>query len=298
MDARAGDARGTDDAKDSSHPRSDAPSDAPVDMGMDAGHDAGEDAKRDAATDAKRDVAADANADVVTDASGDVVTDATLEGGEAGPPSLCNPTFLFCDGFENGLSTWSQVYESGGAPSVDSTHVYRGTYALHAHIDPVVEAGATAYAEVQQIQAWPTHVFTRIFVYQPSPHPATPSGLLDLLAGSAPYSGIELLTDPPSGGIGKKTYNEADAEAWTSEAGAITLDEWVCFELEEDVAAGTSHLYMNDVEVTDMARTSLGLSSLGILGVGLSFLTPDVQPGEDLWIDEVAVNTTRITCAK
>jgi hypothetical protein len=75
------------------------------------------------------------------------------------------------------------------------------------------------------------------------------------------------------------------------------MGQWVCFELEVDVNAGTSHLYMNDNEVTDVAKTNLGLSPLGILGVGLSFYMPSAQGAQDVWIDEVAVDGTRIGCA-
>jgi hypothetical protein len=64
-----------------------------------------------------------------------------------------------------------------------------------------------------------------------------------------------------------------------------------------DVSAGTSHLYMNDSEVTDVAKTNLGLQSLGVLGVGLSFFMPNAQGAQDVWIDEVAVDGTRIGCA-
>lgn len=297
------------DASDASRPHKDARADtgadagsdsaadvgADVDAGVDAGADAGVDAGADAEAEAGLDAAPDALPDVVMT---DAIADAPVEAGEAAPPSLCNPTFLFCDGFEMGLATWTQIYASGGAPSVDSTHVYRGSYALHAHVDPVVEAGATAYAYLQQVQTWPSHVFTRIFAYQPSPHAPSPSAILDMVGGAAPYAGIELLTDPPAGGLGMKTYNTGADQAWQSEAGAIALDKWVCFELEVDVTAGTSHLYMNDTEVTDLAQTSLGLSSLGILGVGLSYYLPSVQGAQDTWIDEVAVNGTRIGCAK
>jgi len=211
-------------------------------------------------------------------------------------PSLCNSNFLFCDGFENGMEKWSQTYASGGTPTIDSTHVYRGGHALHAHVDSVA-ADASAYADVQRIQSWPSHVFTRLFVYQPSPHPPSPSGVLDLLEPSTPYPGIELLTDPPSGTLGMKTYSTGQDQVWQSDRGTISMDHWTCFELEVDVNAGTSHLYMNDSEVTDVAKTNLGLQSLGILGVGLSFFMPSAQGAQDVWIDEVAVNGTRIGCA-
>jgi hypothetical protein len=93
-----------------------------------------------------------------------------------------------------------------------------------------------------------------------------------------------------------KTYGTGHDLAWKSSADASTND-WVCFELEVDTVAGTSHVYMNGNEATDLAQTNLMLPQLGILGVGLSFYLPNVQGAQDGWIDEVAVNDTRIGCA-
>ncbi len=247
---------------------------------------------------------ADAAADsaVAQDAANDRATDAGLAdgGGEAGNSSLCGASsFLFCDGFEHsgGLLNWSQTYASGGIPTADTTHVYRGSYALHAHIDAIAGPDASAYAQVQQVQAWPAHVFVRYFAYQPSPHPTSPSGLVDLLQAASPYPGLEMLTDPPSGGLAMKTYSTAHDQAWASDGGVMTPDQWVCIELEVDTGAGTSHLYMNDVEVADLAGSNLALPQLGILGVGLNFFQSSAQGAQDAWIDEVAVNGTRIGCA-
>jgi hypothetical protein len=212
-------------------------------------------------------------------------------------PSLCSAAFLFCDGFEQGYTHWSQTYVSGATVTTDSTHVYRGAHALHAHVDPVADAGATAYGYVQQIQSWPAHFFARLFVYQPSPPPGSPVGLIDMLQQFSPYAGIELLTDPPPGGLAMKTYATSQDQAWQSDAGATATDEWACVELEVDTTAETSHVYVNGTEVAGLAKTSLSLPPLGILGVGLSFYLPGVQGAQDGWIDEVAVNGTRIGCA-
>jgi hypothetical protein len=219
------------------------------------------------------------------------------DAGDGGASTCGDGGYLFCDGFEDGFTHWTQTYVSGGTATVDSTHVYQGTHALHAHVDPVTDAGASAYAYVQQIQTWPTHVFARFFAYQPSPLPPSPVAILDMVQEFSPYAGIELLTDPPSGGLAMKTYNTAADQAWMSDSGATTTDVWTCFELEVDTVGETSHLYLNGTEVTDLAQTSLALPALGILGVGLSFYLPSVQEAEDTWIDDVAVNGARIGCS-
>jgi hypothetical protein len=211
--------------------------------------------------------------------------------------SPCSAGALYCDGFEQGLTHWTQTFTSGGAVTVDSTHVHGGTHALHAHVDSVTDAGE-AYAYVQQIQPWPTHVFARVFVYQPSPFPNSPAGLFDLLQELSPYAGIEVLTDPPCGGLAMKTYGTGQDQAWSSNTGLSEGDSWSCLELEVDTSAEqTSHLYLNGTEVTDLTQANLGLPQLGIFGVGLSFYLPSPQGSQDAWIDDVVVSGARIGCA-
>jgi hypothetical protein len=92
------------------------------------------------------------------------------------------------------------------------------------------------------------------------------------------------------------TFSTGEDQTWESDGGVMPMDQWVCFELDLDTLSETSLLYVNDVEVTDMSRGLLDLPQLGILGVGLTFNLPNVQPAQDAWIDEVAVSTSRIGC--
>jgi hypothetical protein len=210
------------------------------------------------------------------------------EAGESGPPSLCPGTFLFCDGFEQNLTNWSEVQSSGGQVYVDSVHVYRGAKALHANLYAVAEAGtqAWAYASKYGTQPWPTHVFTRLFAYVPSPSP------------SSPYAGLELRVLPSNAALAMETFDTNADKSWQSADASAPLDQWVCFEVEADTNAETSHLYMNDVEVTDLAQSGLALMQLGITNVGLTLPSGNVEPARDAWIDEVAVDSARIGCAR
>jgi hypothetical protein len=224
--------------------------------------------------------------------------------GEGGVSLCSGGGFLFCDGFEDTTlsDNWSQPqYGNAPAPQADSVHYYRGTHALHARTYAIVEAGVPAYSTVQKLAssgAWPSHFFTRLFVYQPSPSPPSPEGLLDLLNAGSPYPGIELLSNP-SGGLATFTYNTSKNQSWNSDAGGLPLDAWVCFEVEVDTFNGVSHVYMNDGEITALAGKNLALPALGNVSVGMSFFSPTAGQGQqDAWIDEVAVSTSRIGCSK
>jgi hypothetical protein len=259
------------------------------------GSDSGADSSVSHGSEAGSDTGADSSVDSGT-------ADSMVPLGEGGP-SLCNHggAFLFCDGFEdtNLSDNWSQPsYGNAPPPQADSVHYYRGTHALHARTYAVADAGTSAYSTVQKLASsgWPAHVFTRLFVYQPSPNPPSPEGFLDLINTSSPYAGIELLSNP-SGGLATFTYNTSKDQGWTSDAG-LPLDEWVCFEVEVDTFNSVSHVYMNDVEMTALAGTKLALPALGNVSVGMSFFSAAAGQGqEDAWIDEVAVSTSRIGCS-
>jgi hypothetical protein len=216
--------------------------------------------------------------------------DAETDGGDCGP-------YVFCDGFERGFVNWSSRDISGGTLTIDSAHVYRGAYALHAHVDAVVEAGATAAALIHRFQEWPTHLFARFFAYQPSPRAPSQANYADLVGLSSPYSGVALSIDPPGGDLAMNTFSTGLDQVWESDAGVMAMDQWVCFEVDVDTLSETSHLYVNDVEVADMSEGMLALPGLGNLGVGLSFYLPNTQSFQDAWIDEVAVSASRIGCA-
>jgi hypothetical protein len=250
-------------------------------------------------------------ADVAPPRVGDSgAVDAAIEAGlldsaagapESSPPvdgaSLCDKeNFIFCDGFEEGLTRWTGISASEGSPSADGIHVYRGKKALHAYVDPISANGATQYAYAQwyRPQPLPSQFFTRFFAYVPSPMAPSPAGLINIMQNGGAYGGIELLL-APTAALSVKTYNTGSDQAWQS-ATTSTLGDWVCFEIEIDVEAQTVHVYMNDAEVADLMMADLALPELGLVGVGLGYYEAKVQASEDAWIDEVAVNGTRIGC--
>jgi hypothetical protein len=222
-----------------------------------------------------------------------------------GGPSLCTDggAFLFCDGFEDTKlsDNWTQpIYGNAPPPQSDSVHYYRGTHALHARTYAAVDAGVATYSMIHKIASsgtWGSHFFTRFFVYQPSPDPPAPETVLDLVGASDPYAGMSLVSNP-SGGFAAFTFNTSMDHGWTSDAGGLPLDQWVCFEVEVDTFNSVWHMYMSDVEITALAGSNLGLSSLGNVIVGMGFYSPVAgQAQNDAWIDEVAVSTSRIGCS-
>jgi hypothetical protein len=220
----------------------------------------------------------------------------TFDAPQGGGASRCvTAGLLFCDGFEFGLGLWAPQLTGGGV-APDPTRAYRGSFSLHARVDPVSQAGSVQ-AAVQHFQMLPADVFVRVFVYQPSPFPPSSPALLDVLAGSSPYAGVQLRGQAP-GVIAASAYN-GPTDDWQS-ATPMPLDQWTCLEIESDGPSQTFRAWLDDVPLADMTLTFASpLPPLGILQVGLGYFTPNVpQAATDVWIDEVAVDGSRIGCAK
>lgn len=220
------------------------------------------------------------------------VFDAPLGGG----PSRCLAAgVLFCDGFEFGLGLWTPQL-TGGQAAPDTTRAYRGTFSLHAHVDAVSQSGPVKAVE-QHYQSLPADVFVRMFVYLPSPFPPSSPAFVDVLGGSSPYAGVQLRGQPP-GVVAATAYN-GPTDDWQS-ATPMPLDQWTCLEIESDGPSQTFRAWLDDVPLTDLTLTfPSALPPLGTVQVGLGYFTPSVPQGaSDVWIDEVAVDGSRIGCAK
>jgi hypothetical protein len=297
---------------------------AEIDVGIDttqAASDGAADATQ-SATDAGTEAAAEGGPSTVTDAAADVTLDAGQEAGLDGasdalvsatdvvsdastdspvaPPSLCpGSTFLFCDGFEQDILTdWTDLTTVNGEARRDSVHVYRGQYALHMTTYPVTEAGTFGCSRVQKYGSnpYPTHFFTRMFYYMPSPVPTSQFFMAELLQNGDPYSLLELhVTNGLFGELTWATTDGSTNQGWETDAG-LPLDQWVCIEIEVDTIAETQHVYLNDTEVTPLARGDLALPQLGNVQLGLSFGNPAPQPTVEAWMDEVVIDTARVGC--
>jgi hypothetical protein len=221
---------------------------------------------------------------------------ATFDAPPGGGPSRClSAGVLFCDGFEFGAGLWTPQL-AGGQAAPDTTRAYRGTFSLHAHVDAVSQGGPVQAAE-QHFQVLPADVFVRLFVYVPSPFPPSSPALLNVLSGAPPNAGVQLRGQPP-GVLAATAYN-GPTDDWQSVT-PMPLDQWTCLELESDGPNQTFHAWLDDVPLSDLTLTFASpLPTLGIVEVGLGFFAPTVpQAASDVWIDEVAVDASRIGCAK
>jgi hypothetical protein len=228
--------------------------------------------------------------------------DAGAAVGEAGADSLCATAgMLFCDGFENGSGAWT-VGTTRGTVAIDSSRAFRGAHSLHAQTDAVTDNSqpmlGAGYGHVFT-PAPPFPLFVRMFVYMPAPVPPSVGAFVNVLQSIPPYAGMQLNVRPPGGYLGGTGYNGLDSD-WSAANDVVPADAWTCVETEIDgPPSNIVHVFVSDVELTAMREgLPVNVPPLGLLQVGLAYYAANAQPAADLWIDEVAVDGTRVGCSR
>ena len=240
-----------------------------------------------------------------------------------GKASLCTPsTFTLCDGFETATSApdaalWQVLTQSPmDTVSLDTTRAARGRNSLHFH------TANTGYerAMVTTTKIFPAQnntFYGRAFVWIAGP---MPQAHFTLFTAEGLLPGKTTATQLRYGGqfgiyianyIGDDEYQHAAVwkdGAWT-DAAQVPTDRWVCMEW----------LYKGDSNEMDLWQDGVEISKVHIIGES----TDDCCKGKvwqappydtmalgwevytnidseisayDIWMDEVAMNTTRIGC--
>ena len=242
-------------------------------------------------------------------------------GGSAGMggPSLCaTGRYIVCEGFETtavGNNAAPVGWARAGAVDViaDAGNVYRGAHAMRIDAAPsgprrITLAGAP-------VAALGGSHWGRIFYKVQTPAPKPSSGVVHstLVAGAAvsPVSGnIEVRvvdTVEDTTGHHQFLYNvqpDTRAEFGTGSAYDWTYDgKWHCAEWHVDYATQSYHFYFDGSELTSIAITNgagnFTNSEIPAVFNSLSVGWNNYQtstPGFVAWIDEVAMDLSRIGC--
>jgi hypothetical protein len=219
----------------------------------------------------------------------------TLDAGftDAGPSMCDTGAFFFCDGFENGLAKWSTDLSDDGTVTTDSANVYRGRFALHAHL-PATTAGASPAADVNRTETWPPHLYARVWAYLPAPLPQTATNLMTFVQSGI---GVTLFVTGGEGRLATVTFgisNKTTQDSTTS----IATDKWNCLELEIDSGSQIVNVSLNGTVLGDLSLSGVDLGTLRILSLGLNYTGASAGPAYDGWLDEVAVNDSAVGCGQ
>lgn len=229
---------------------------------------------------------------------------------------------LLCDGFETGTldtSTWSVT---GQAPTIDGVHTARGSKALHI---ARTGNGASYIKEGKTFPVADDTYFGRVFVwFEKLPVQYTDGGFSyahwTFIAGtgtgaqgeirvSAQYSALKNIfglgtdTGTEDGGSGDWTNRDTDP----GPAGTPTpvpTGQWLCIEWEHAGKTNETHFFWNGTEHPSMATTATHnggngnpfiLPEFTDVWIGWNEYQANDEPFE-MWVDEVAIDTSRIGC--
>jgi hypothetical protein len=209
-----------------------------------------------------------------------------------GDAAACDPSFLFCDGFEETLDAWTPDTLNDGSVAIDPSRAHHGASSLHARL-PADTLDIRAEVFPTQSPSWGRPVYFRFFLLLTSAHqsflpvflleePAPSPSKLFLSAQYAPYLDLDAQSTPDGGQSGNVTQ--------------ISVNSWVCVEIEVDGANAT--LWVNGAarpvtsvsfaEPTENLRMTLGTRANG----------GATDPAYDAWFDDVAVANAQIGCVR
>lgn len=204
-----------------------------------------------------------------------------------------------CEGFETGAlaSRWTPAL-AGATLAIDGNFAYRGTHSLR--VDAPLSAGPTVQAEITEHDTFPaSDFFMRAFLYLPAATPPAPLRVMTPFQTTPPLTGIAFYVVPTSSGFSPRISDSIGHQTYDTLMPSFATDRWVCLEWELLVGTpGQVHVWVDDVEYTDLALRFDTMTSppFGTLAFGL--LRQGAAPAHSLWLDELAVDTQRITCAR
>jgi hypothetical protein len=224
------------------------------------------------------------------------------DGGGTLPPSSCDhpqPAWVYCDGFDGpGLDPGWSPQLSLGHVDIDSSTSYRGAGSAHFTYDVAAsfEDMGSDY-EVARIgrsinKMGPLYI--RVFIRLPA-HTTTVTSKTVWLryihdSGDETGMAMEWLDGNTLNAVanGGNTYDQA--------GGAVSPTAWSCVEWQIPTRMGDTHVWIDDVEVPELAGSNLSFGfQLGFLGLGGDPNVAAFQSAE-LWMDDLVVSTARVGC--
>jgi hypothetical protein len=249
-------------------------------------------------------VAGDAAADVgLGGAGGSSSADAGGVGGFglSGASRCSTAGVLLCESFESPLdaTVWTTLAKAGdGTATIEDTHAFRGTKALHIKTTTVVRA-QVAISETKTFPIANNVVFARVFLWFD-----TFTTNVHFTLAEAPFTMAGLSWIRFGGQFGKfgvGTDHGASGDWLQTDTTPVPTKQWTCVEFEFKGDTNEFHVWQDDV-----ARPALDTGAIKHAGFTMPPLTSlwfgwqtysNEAPG-DLWIDEIAIDSKRIGCTK
>lgn len=222
---------------------------------------------------------------------------APASGDAASSMSSC-ASFALCDDFEAAApaaqgSNWLIDQDKIGTTIVEVTtsKAHSGTHSIHVHVVEAM-ADSAVYGYITETKTFPAANNTfwgRMWVW--SETGSQPSHVVNVEADGT-YTGGKTEGVRVMNTMGDKIASNLETTD-VSQVSATVLPQgkWSCYEWQ--IQASELHLYLDSAEITKAAATWME-PTVSKLRIG--FQRWSKGPAADTWIDDVAVNATRIGC--
>ncbi|MDB4965427.1 MAG: hypothetical protein JWN44_1116 [Myxococcales bacterium] len=207
----------------------------------------------------------------------------------------------FCDDFETGLSASRWRQGRGDATGIieinsDARFVHRGTQSLHLRT-PAIPVGGSGGVDISEVATFPAFAdaasfWVRVWMWLPHP-PAGSDDVRILVADNA----------VTTAGIGVSVAgNRTSLSSWIGSGGKLSgaapgYGEWTCYVWRVDLAGSLSLSGVQVPSLGPLMTTTQPPAKLDQLGIGLFFYQPvTAQPPFDLYVDDVLLDTSPVTC--
>jgi hypothetical protein len=235
-------------------------------------------------------------------AGGTGAADAATSGGVGGfgysGASRCATAgTLLCESFESALdaNVWTPLVDGDGTAVIDDVHAFRGTKALHVK---VVTGHKAAISESKTFPITGNVLYARMFVWFDA---FTTTAHFTMAEAPQTAAGAWIRFGGQGGHYGVGTDHGASGDWLQQDTAPVPTKQWTCLEFELKGDTNEFHVWQDDV-----ARTALDVGSKQHQGFVMPPFTSlwfgwqtysNQAPGE-FWIDEIAVDSKPIGCAK
>jgi hypothetical protein len=225
-----------------------------------------------------------------------------VDPGVAAPPAAgcAGSMYALCEDFESAAldsKVW-KLTQSKGTVSLDTTRGARGSKSsVHVHVEP----GSDTTVGLTESKTFPllkAGLFARAFIFIPdamstSLFTGDRHSRLIYAQGAEPYG--EYALGIWNGGLIQNHYSKSDDSQDTKML--PPFDVWFCLEYELDSAAGNVKAYLNDMEITALRHDAWPASNIDTLMFGVDRYG-SFPVAEDIWFDDLAVDSKRIGCTR
>jgi hypothetical protein len=259
------------------------------------GHDAGVPAMHDAGMTYDAGATHDAGTPPPFDAG---VIDSGVPDASTPAVGCAGSTFALCEDFEGaqGLSAQWTVSASHGTATLDTTRSRASSgHSLHVHVDTGSDT-TVGIIEKKTFPALKGGFYARAFIFIPS---ASSTSLftgdrhtrLIYGLGANPYN--EYALGIWNGGLIQNHYSPNDDSVDTQML--PPFDQWFCLEYHLDATTGTVAAYLDDVEIVALRHSGWPSTNITQLMFGADRFG-NFPVAEEIWFDDIAVDTQRIGC--